>query len=269
MLPVDGPSNRAAFNRSREFAPAAVRIILRTRIVHGFLISGARTMRYSTYLASAVFALLAISLAGCVAAYAPYSAAGGGTEAAEGEQHDTPYPAQDTFVMTQDVLRGQGILFEVRPDDHVVTNWRPADKGPGLFGSLVGVDPQYRYDIEVVPTGARTSRIVANLQTQDIADADLPSYLPAKRLSLFSKFDQLAAQLPPPSSTPRQGGVNFALLPGEDLRALAKRATGNEANWRQIAKDNGLKSASDLSGVETIWVSDNLLPARKGKSPAP
>ncbi len=250
-------------------ARIAPHLILRTRNVHGFLISGARTMRYSRYLPPAIIGLAAISLAACAAAYAPYSAAGGGSEAAQGEQHDTPYPAQDSFVMTQDVLRGEGILFEVRPEDHVVTNWRPADQRAGIFGSLVGVNPQYRYDIEVVPTGTRTSRIVANLQTQDIADADLPAYLPTKRLNLFGKFDQLAAQLPPPSPTPREGGVNFAVLPGEDLHALAKRATGNEDNWRQIAKDNGLNSASDMSGVETIWVRDGLLPAHKGTSPAP
>jgi len=211
-----------------------------------------------------------MTFAGCAAAYAPYSAAGGGSEAAQGEQRDTPYPAKDTFVMTQDVLRGEGILFEVRGGgQHVVTDWRPADKGAGMFGSIVGVDPQYRYDIEVVPTGTRTSRIVANLQVQDIPDSDLPAYLPSKRLDLFGKFDQLAAQLPPPSATPREGGVNFALLPGEDLRALAKRATGNEDNWRQIAKDNGLNSGSNLGGVETIWVRDNLLPAHKGTSAAP
>lgn len=226
-------------------------------------------MQSSRYLSSALLGLFFVTLAGCAAAYAPYSAAGGGSEAAEGEQRDTPYPATETFVMTQDVLRGEGILFEVEPGDHVVTNWRPADKGPGLFGSVVGVDPQYRYDIEVVPTGNRTSRIVANLHAQDIPDSDLPAYLPSKRLDLFGKFDQLAAKLPPPSATPREGGVNFALLPGEDLRALAQRATGNEDNWRQIAKDNGLNSGSNLGGVETIWVRDDLMPAHKGTSAAP
>jgi hypothetical protein len=227
-------------------------------------------MRSLNYLHLALVSLLFMTLAGCAAAYAPYSVAGGGTEAAEGEQHDTPYPAQDTFVMTQDVLRGEGILFEVKTGgEHLVTNWRPADKGAGMFGSIVGVDPQYRYDIEIVPTGDRTSRIVANLETQDIQDSDLPAYLPGKRLDLFGKFDQLAAKLPPPSPTPREGGVNFALLPGEDLPALAKRATGSADNWRQIAKDNGLKSGSDLSGIETIWVRDDLLPAHKGTSTAP
>lgn len=226
-------------------------------------------MRPSRYLGPVLVGLLLVAMAGCMAAYAPYGAAGGGSEAAQGEQHDTPYPARDTFVMTQDVLRGEGVLFEVRPIDHIVTDWRPADQGPGLWGSMVGVDPRYRYNIEIVPTGERTSRIVANLQTEDIADSDLAAYLPTKRLDLFGKFEQLASTMPPPSSTPREGGVNFALLPGEDLPALAKRATGNANNWRQIAKDNGLKSGSDLSGVQSVWIKDNLLPAGKGSSAAP
>ncbi|MHB8383591.1 MAG: hypothetical protein ACYDC3_14785 [Candidatus Binataceae bacterium] len=226
-------------------------------------------MRPSRYLYPALVGLIFVAMAGCMAAYAPYSAAGGGTDAVEGEQRDTPYPAHDTFVMTQDVLRGEGVMFAVRLGNQIVTDWRPADKGPGLFGSIVGVDPQYRYNIEVVPTGDRTSRIVANLQTQDIADSDLPAYLPGKRLDLFGKFDQLAAKLPPPEATPREGGVNFALLPGEDLPALAKRATGNADNWQQIAKDNGLNSGSDLSAVQSVWIRDDLLPAGKGSSPAP
>ncbi len=226
-------------------------------------------MRASKHLSKPILGFLAFMIAGCAALYAPYGAAGGGSEAAQGEQHDTPYTAQETFVMTQDVLRGEGVLFEVRPEDHVVTNWRPAHINTSVFGSLVGLNPQYRYVIEIVPTGTRTSRIVANLETQDIPDSDLAAYLPSKRLNLFTKFDQLAAKLPPPSPTPREGGVNFALLPGEDLRALAKRATGNEDNWRQIAKDNGLTSASDLSGVQTIWVRDTMLPSTKGTSSAP
>lgn len=225
-------------------------------------------MRSLEHLSPITVAILAFILAGCAAAYAPYEAAGGGSEAAEGQQHDTPYPSNDTFVMTQDVLRGEGILFVVEPDDRIVTNWHDADQQAGVFGGLVGVHPQYHYIIEVVPTGARTSRIVANLETQDIPDADLPSYMPTRRIDLFGKFDQLAAKLPPPSTTPREGGVNFALLPGEDLRALAKRATGSASNWEQIAKDNGFTSATVPNGVETIWVRDTLLPSRKGTSTA-
>ena len=164
--------------------------------------------------------------------------------------------------MTEDVLRSQGIPFQVQPDDKVVTLWHPADTKASLMASAVGVSPEYRYSIEVVPTGARTSRIIANVETKDIADNEIDSYLATKKLNLFSKFDQIAAKSPPPTSTPRQGGVNFALLPGESLKELAKRATGSEASWRRIATDNGLTSSSDLSGVQTIWISDTLLPQK-------
>jgi hypothetical protein len=211
------------------------------------------------YLEIAIAGIFTLTLCRCAAGYKAYTASGGGAEAAVGEQHDTPYSAQETLVTTEDVLRGEGVLFQIQPDDKLETLWRPADKPAGMFASAVGVNPQYRYIIEIVPTGQRTSRIVANVETQDIADDEVASYLPSKKLNLFNKFDQLATQYPPPSSTPRHGGVNFALLPGEDLRALAKRATGNEANWEKIAKDNGLTSSSDLSGVQSIWVRDSLL----------
>jgi hypothetical protein len=214
----------------------------------------------------AIAGILTLTLCACAAPYKAYTSSGGGTEAAVGEQHDTPYSARDTLVTTEDVLRGEGVLFQIQPDDKLETLWRPADKPAGMLASVVGVNPQYRYIIEIVPTGQRTSRIVANVETQDVADDEIASYLPSKKLNLFNKFDQLATQYPPPSSTPRHGGVNFALLPGENLRALAKRATGNEANWEKIAKDNGLTSSSDLSSVPSIWVSNSLL-QEKGASP--
>ena len=112
--------------------------------------------------------------AGCT--YAPYyanRAAGGGTDAAEGEQHDVPYTVNDSFVLTQDVLRGEGILFEVKPDDKLVTLWKDADVGPGVLGSLVGKHPQYRYEIEVVEINPRSSRIIVNVRVEDIPDEDL------------------------------------------------------------------------------------------------
>ena len=188
------------------------------------------------------------------------SAAGGGTDYAAGEQHDVGYSAQDAFVLTQDVLRGEGILFDVKPDDHLVTLWKPGDQSPSIWGDLVGLRPQYRYEIEVVPTGPRQSRIVANLRVEDIPADQLSAYYPTKRLDLFNKVDQLAANEPPPSTTPRSGGVNFALLPGEDLRALAKRATGNEDNWRAIASENGLTSPTNIQGVQSVWIPNRLLP---------
>jgi hypothetical protein len=208
--------------------------------------------------------LMALTLSGCIAGYWTYSSAGGGTESAVGEQHDVPYPAKDAFVMVQDVLRGEGVLFEAKPEEHLVTHWRPGDQGPGLFGDLVGVDPRYRYEMEVVPTGPRTSRIIVNVHSEDIPPDQIDSYQVTKRLSLFTKFDQLASKFPPAPITPREGGVNFALLPGEDLKGLAKRVTGNADNWQVIAKDNGLKSATDLSGAQTIWIPNTLLPQLKG-----
>ena len=191
-------------------------------------------------------------LAGCAAAE--------GNGAAVGEQHDVPYTVNDTFVLTQDVLRGEGVLFEVKPDDKLVTLWKDADVGAGVLGDLVGRHPQYRYEIEVVEINPRSSRIVANVRVQDIAEEDIAKYSPTTRLNLFTKFDQLAAQSPPTEGTPKEGGVNYALLPNEDLKGLAKRATGNEDNWRQIAEDNGLKSPTDGSNLPSIWIRNTLLP---------
>lgn len=206
--------------------------------------------------------------AGCY--YAPVlanRAAGGGTDTAQGEQHDVPYTANDSFVLTQDVLRGEGILFEVKPDDKLVTLWKDADTGPGTLRSLVGVHPRYRYEIEVVPNSARTSRIVVNVRTEDIPDQDIAKYQATTRLNLFGKFDELAAKFPPSGGTPKEGGVNYALLPNEDLRGLARRATGNEDNWRQIAQDNGLKSPTDGASLPSIWVRNTLLNEPKKGAP--
>src|SRR5208337_3916336 len=160
-----------------------------------------------------------VLFAGCY--FAPYfanRAAGGGTDTAEGEQHDVPYNVNDSFVLTQDVLRGEGVLFEVKPDDKLLTLWKDADTGAGLLGSLVGVHPQYRYEIEVVPNGDRSSRIIVN-------------------------------------------------VPTEDLKALARRATGNEDNWRQIAQDNGLKSPADAANLPSVWISNTLLSQPKKEAP--
>ncbi len=206
-----------------------------------------------------------IAFGGCFAGYWTYSSAGGGTDYATGEEHLVNYSVQDAFLITQDVLRGQGVLFEVKPDNKIVTLWKPADTPASIWASLVGVRPRYRYEIEVVPQGSRQSKIVANVRADDIANNEIDAYKASKRLDLFKQFDELAATFPPPPTTPGSGGVNFALLPGEDLRALAKRATGNPENWRPIAKDNGLKSPTDVSGVQSIWVSNALL--LQGKKP--
>jgi hypothetical protein len=208
-------------------------------------------------------------VAGCY--FAPYyanRAAGGGTDAAEGEQHDVPYSANDSFLLTQDVLRGEGVLFEVKPEDKLVTLWKDADVGGGVLGSLVGKHPRYRYEIDVIPNSANSSRIIVNVRAEDIADQDISKYNVTTRLNLFGKIDQLAAQYPPSGGTPKEGGVNYALLPNEDLKALARRATGKEDNWQQIAQDNGLKSPTDTANVTSVWIRNTLLSEPKqGNAP--
>ena len=130
------------------------------------------------------------------------------------------------------MLRGEGMLFEVKPDDKLVTLWRNADVAAGVLGNLVGKHPQYRYEIEVVPLPTATLENHRQRSRQDIADDDFAKYKATTRLNLFDKVDQLAAKFPPSGGTPNEGGVNYALLPNEDLKGLAKRATGNEDNWR-------------------------------------
>jgi hypothetical protein len=196
---------------------------------------------------------------GCIAGCFTSHASGGGADAITGEEHDVPYSSHDSFLLTQDVLRGDGILFEVQPDDKLVTLWRDADTQAGMLGSIVGVHPQYRYEIAVVPQGERHSRIIVNVRTQDIADDDLSKYKASTRIGLFAKVDQLAVKFPPSNGTPNEGGVNYALLPNEDLKALARRATGNANNWQVIAQDNGLKLPSDASGLPSVWIRNSLL----------
>lgn len=212
--------------------------------------------------------LLPLLLGGCFAGYWTYSAAGGGTDYASGEEHQVNYPADEAFVMTEDVLRGQGVLFDVKPEHKLLTFWKPADTPASMWASAIGVEPRYRYEIEVVPDGSHRSKIIANVRTEDIANNEIDSYKASKRLNLFSEFDQLAAKLPPPATTPGSGGVNFALLPGEDLRGIAKRVTGNPDNWNQIAKDNGLKSPADTAGIQSVWISNSLL-QQANKTAAP
>jgi len=198
------------------------------------------------------FALIGLFAAGCVTGEISDSIA-------VGEQHDVAYSANDAFLLTQDTLRGEGVLFEVKSDDKVETLWRDADTPAGTWSSLMGSQPRYRYEIEVVPQSAHSSRIVVNVRTEDIPADDLSKYKATTRLNLFTKIDQLAAKFPPSSGTPNEGGVNYAVLPNEDLKALAKRATGNADNWRQIAQDNGIKSPDDLSGVNSVWIRNTLL----------
>jgi hypothetical protein len=216
--------------------------------------------------------LLALMLAttGCFLDYWAYHSAGGGKQGMIGEQHEIDFPATDARVMTQNALRGQGILFDVEPNDEIITLWQNANIPVNPFASLVGIQPRYRYDIQVVPDGSRKAKIIVNVEGDNIPQDQIASYKASTRYHLFDEIDKLASAAPPPSLTPKSGGVNYALLPGEDLKGLAKRVTGSADNWKVIAKQNGLKSPSDVSPAQTIWVPDYLLkPAPKAATGAP
>jgi hypothetical protein len=188
-------------------------------------------------------------------------------DSALGEEHEVNFSAHDTYLLTQDALRGDGILFEVGPDNSLQTLWRNADTKVGFMQNMVGVQPRYRYEIQVTPEGGQKSKVVVNVHTQGIPDNQIADYKASKRFALFGEIDELAAKYPPPSSTPASGGVNFTLLPNEDLRGLAKRVTGSEGNWQQIAKDNSLKSPTDVTPFQSIWVAGDLLKKAPDKAP--
>ena len=201
--------------------------------------------------------LLMLVLLGVVAASLP--AASSSADTVFGEQHEVDFSAHNAFLLTQDALRGKGVLFDVKPGNSLATLWTPTNTPVGFLAALLGEQARYRYEIQVVPEGSHKSKIVVNLRGQHIAQDALGQYKASTRLGLFNAIDQLAARYPPPSGRPREGGVNFALLPNEDLRGLAKRVTGDESNWREIAKDNGISSPTDVTPFQTIWVSNSLL----------
>lgn len=190
-------------------------------------------------------------------------------DTAVGEVHEMPFSAGQTLELVQDVLRGEGILFDVLSDQSIVTLWKPADNPPGFFSSLAGMKPQYRYEITVIPEGGAKSKIIVNVRTDHVPEPDIAKYKASTRFNMFQKLDQLAADLPPSSRTPNAGGVNFALLPNEDLRGLAKRVTGDSGNWKRIAQRNGLTSPTDVTPFQTIWVPDDLIKAKPQSHPPP
>ena len=201
------------------------------------------------------------TVAGCFFGHSTTVEHYSGADSALGEEHETSYAAADAVQFTEDALRGDGILFEVQPDSSVITLWREADgnTSSGWLPKLMGQHPRYRYEIQVVPESSQRSKIIVNVRTEGIADEQLASYKASNRFALFKEIDELAAKFPPSSHLPATGGVNFILLPNEDLKALAKRATGNESNWVVIAKDNGVKSPTDVSAFQNIWISNKLL----------
>jgi hypothetical protein len=204
---------------------------------------------------------LLAAFAGCYFGYSAsvehYSAA----DSALGEEHKVDYSAADALALTEDALRGDGILFEVQPDNSIITQWRDADLNTptGWLPMLTGTHPRYRYEVQVVPAGSRRSKIIVNVRTEGIADEQLASYKASNRFALFKEIDELAAKFPPSSHQPSSGGVNFTLLPNEDLKALAKRVTGSASNWPTIAKDNGLNGPTDVTAFQNVWVRNSLL----------
>ncbi len=214
------------------------------------------------FVSAAIFTILA-PLPGCFGRYWTHS----DNDVAVGEEHEVDFADDQAFVMTQDVLRGQGVLFDRQPQHKIVTHWKLADKPEGTLSNLVGNVAQYRYEIKIVSEGSRRSKIIANVRTENIPGDEIDGYKASIKLNLFTDFDQLASRLPPPPLTPGSGGVNFALLPGEDLAALSKRATGKPDNWLQIAKDNGLKSVGDTAGLQSVWVANSLIPKPNPATP--
>jgi hypothetical protein len=214
----------------------------------------------------AVTVSIGSALAGCYVGYKTYTEHYSAADTALGEEHTINYPPADALQLTEDALRGDGILFELQPDHSIITLWRDADinTNTGWFHAIVPQEPRYRYEIQVVPEDSHKSKILVNVRTESIPDNMLASYKASARFDLFKEIDELAVKFPPASQHPTTGGVNFTLLPDEDLKALSKRVTGSESNWQEIAKDNGLSSASDVSPFENIWVRNSLL---KGASP--
>jgi hypothetical protein len=220
-------------------------------------------MKQNSFLSWLLAAILCIlgAGAGCYVGYKHYTERYNAADTALGEEHTVGYPVDDALHLTEDALRGDGILFEVLSDNSIVTNWRPADVNtPSRWFSLIIPEtPRYRYEIQAVPETSHQSKIIVNVRTEGIPDEQLASYKASNRFALFKEIDELALRFPPKSGLPSSGGVNFTLLPNEDLRALARRVTGNPDNWHQIAMDNGLKSATDVTPFENIWVRNSLL----------
>lgn len=214
---------------------------------------------------------LLLLFAGCyVSTYSSSSTYHWNTSQAQAvEDHEVNFPAGEALSLTEAALRGEGILYEVQPDNSLVTLWRTSGAPEGFLMAMLGVQPSYRYAIRVEPEASRRSRIVVALQTVGIADHEVPDYKASTRFDLFKKIDDLAVKYPPLPTTPATGGVQFTLLPHEDLRAFAKRVTGDENNWQQIAKDNNIASPTDVEPFQVLWVDKNLLKRARPAAVAP
>ncbi len=208
---------------------------------------------FGSKLISAIWIAIAISLCATIAtaAYAD--------EVTLGEEHTVDYPAHQAYLLTQDALRGDGVLFEATPTEGLVTLWNNINENVGLFSSLMGNLPRYRYEIQVVSLGSSRCKVIVDVRGENLTEAQLQAYTASKKLDLFNQIDQLARAYPPAAQTPAAGGVNFALLPHENLQGLAQRVTGSADNWRIIAQDNGVRSPTEVAPFQSIWVRNNLL----------
>ncbi len=221
------------------------------------------SLSYNSVL-SWVFAVMVCALslsAGCYVGYRHETQHWTAADTALGEEHQLPYSKSATLELTEEALRGDGVLFERQPDNSIITLWRNADIGTrtNWFPLIIGVHPRYRYEINAVAEGSHKSKLIVNVRSEGIPDEQLATYKASNRFALFREIDELASKSPPSSSAPATGGVNFTLLPHEDLKALAARTTGKAQNWEIIAKDNGLSSPSDVVPFENVWVRNSLL----------
>jgi hypothetical protein len=225
----------------------------------------------SSYTSAALSWLLAIivgalsAFAGCYVGYRHQTEHWTAADTALGEEHEVGYSQSDTLQLVEEALRGDGILFEVQPDNSIITLWRNADINTptNWFPLIIGVQPRYRYEIQGVPAGNRKTRLIVNVRTEGIPDEQLSSYKASNRFALFKEIEELASKNPPSTNSPASGGVNFTMLPHEDLKGLAARATGSAQNWQIIAKDNGLTSPTDVSPFQNVWVRNALLKREK------
>jgi len=202
------------------------------------------------------------AFAGCFVGYHHETEHWSDVDTTLGEEHVVAFSRDDATRLAEDALRGDGLLYEVQPDSSIVTLWRDADPHTPAsgFSLIVGQSPRYRYEIRVVALGSHQSKVIVNVRTESIPDADLNSYKASNRFAFFKEIDELGQKYPPATGMPTSGGVNFTLLPNENLAALAKRVTGNENNWQAIAKDNGFNSVSDVLPFENVWVRNSLIP---------
>src|SRR5467141_879268 len=67
---------------------------------------------------------LVAALAGCYVGYKTYTEHYSAADTALGEEHELNLPASDALQLTEDALRGDGLLFELQPDDSLMTLWR-------------------------------------------------------------------------------------------------------------------------------------------------